>query len=125
MVRLTQPGHLFTSYAMDILKLTGISKARMKECQETMPQRLGIGCRNFVELRLLQPVLAQLRQQTPNLLPSLRLIPFFLPGKPAEGGRRPGAALPAGVRSRQSGLPGAGPLSAGLHLCPGPSFGPP
>lgn len=53
MVRLTQPGHLFTSYAMDILKLTGISKARMKECQETMPQRLGIGCRNFVELRLL------------------------------------------------------------------------
>lgn len=76
MVRLTQPGHLFTSYAMDILKLTGISKARMKECQETMPQRLGIGCRNFVELRLLQPVLAQLRQQTPNLLPSLRLIPF-------------------------------------------------
>ncbi len=76
MVRLTQPGHLFTQYAGDILKLTGLSKARMKECQETLPQRLGIGCRNFIELRLLSPILNRLRTEIPNLIPILRLIPF-------------------------------------------------
>ncbi len=75
-VRLTQPGHLFTPYALDILKLTGISKTRMKEYQETMPHLLGIGCRNFIELRLLRPVLSQLRREMPNLLPALRLVPF-------------------------------------------------
>lgn len=75
-VRLTQAGHLFTQYAGEILKLTGLSKARMRECQETLPQRLGIGCRNFLELRLLRLVLAQLRREVPNLLPVLRLIPF-------------------------------------------------
>ena len=52
-VRLTQAGHLFTQYAGEILKLTGLSKARVSECQETIPQRMGIGCRNFLELRLL------------------------------------------------------------------------
>lgn len=76
MVRLTQPGHLFTQYAGDILKLTGLSKARIKECQETLPQRLGIGCRNFIELRLLSPILNRLRTEIPNLIPILRLIPF-------------------------------------------------
>lgn len=76
MVRLTQAGHLFTQYAGDILKLTRLSKARMQECQETLPQRLGIGCRNFIELRLLEPVLTRLRKEMPNLLPALRLVPF-------------------------------------------------
>lgn len=76
MVRLTQAGHLFTQYAGDILKLTGLSKARMQECQETLPQRLGIGCRNFIELRLLEPILTRLRKEMPNLLPTLRLVPF-------------------------------------------------
>lgn len=76
MVRLTQAGHLFTQYAGDILKLTGLSKARMRECQETLPQRLGIGCRNFIELRLLGPVLARMREEMPNLVPALRLVPF-------------------------------------------------
>lgn len=76
MVRLTQAGHLFTQYAGDILKLTGLSKARMRECQETLPQRLGIGCRNFIELRLLEPVLARMRKELPNLVPTLRLVPF-------------------------------------------------
>lgn len=74
-VRLTQAGHLFTQYAGEILKLTGLSKARLIECQETLPQRMGIGCRNFLELRLLQSVLAPLRLEMPKLLPVLRLIP--------------------------------------------------
>ena len=75
-VRLTQAGHLFTQYANEILKLSGLSRARLKECQETLPQRFGIGCRNFIELRLLRPVLAQLGQQQPRLLPVLRLLPY-------------------------------------------------
>ena len=74
-VRLTQAGNLFTQYAGEILKLTGLSKSRMKECQETLPQRLGIGCHNFMELRLLQPVLRQLRHEMPRLIPVLRIIP--------------------------------------------------
>lgn len=75
-VRLTQAGHLFTQYANEILKLSGLSRARLKECQETLPQRFGIGCRNLIELRLLRPVLAQLGQQQPRLLPVLRLLPY-------------------------------------------------
>ena len=75
-VRLTQAGHLFTQYANEILKLSGLSRARLKECQETLPQRFGIGCRNFIELRLLRPVLAQLGQEQPRLLPVLRLLPY-------------------------------------------------
>lgn len=74
-VRLTQAGHLFTQYAGEILKLTGISKARLSECKGTLPQRMGIGCRNFLELRLLQSVLAPLRREFPKLLPVVRLIP--------------------------------------------------
>lgn len=74
-VRLTPAGHLFTQYAGEILKLTGLSKARVSECQETLPQRMGIGCRNFLELRLLRSVLEPLRLEMPKLLPVLRLIP--------------------------------------------------
>ena len=75
-VRLTQAGHLFTQYAGEILKLSRLSAARLKEWQEELPQRLGIGCRNFVELRLLRPALEQLRLRMPQLLPVLRMIPF-------------------------------------------------
>lgn len=75
-VRLTQEGYLFTQYAGEILKLTNLSKARIKQCQESTPQRLVIGCRNTSELRLLRPALEQLQQQAPELLPVLRFIPF-------------------------------------------------
>ena len=74
-VRLTEAGQLFTQYASEILKLSGVSKARVRECRESFPLRLGIGCRNFLELRLLKPALARLRQEAPDLLPVLRLIP--------------------------------------------------
>lgn len=74
-VRLTQAGHLFIQYAGEILKLAGLSKARVSECRETIPQRMGIGCRNFLELRLLRSVLAPMHKEVPKLLPVLRLIP--------------------------------------------------
>ena len=75
-VRLTQAGHLFSQYAREILALSGMSKARLRESQRTSLMRFGIGCRSFLELRLLTPVLKQLREEFPMLLPVLRLIPF-------------------------------------------------
>ena len=85
-VRLTQAGHLFTQYAGDILKMMGLSKARIQEYQQALPQRLGIGCRNFIELRLLGPVLTRMRTELPNLLPALRLVPFASLGNLLEEG---------------------------------------
>ena len=75
-VRLTQEGFQFTHYAGEILKLTDLSRARMKEAREEAPQRLVVGCRNTGELRVLIPALDQLRREEPQLLPVLRLIPF-------------------------------------------------
>ena len=75
-VRLTQAGYLFTQYAGDILKLTGLSKTRLREYQSRQPTRLGIGCRSLPELWMLTPVLERLRREEPQLLPFLRLTPF-------------------------------------------------
>ncbi len=75
-VRLTQEGFQFTHYAGEILKLTDLSRARMKEAQKQAPQRVVVGCRNTGELRLMIPALERLRQEDPQLLPVLRLIPF-------------------------------------------------
>ena len=75
-VRLTQAGHLFSQYAGEILSLARVSKARLRESQETSEMRFGIGCRSFLELNLLTPVLNQLREELPLLLPVLRLVPF-------------------------------------------------
>lgn len=75
-VRLTQEGYLFTQYAGEILKLTGLSKARMKESGEEVLKRLVIGCRNTTELRLIRPALEQLRQCRPDAMPVLRLLPY-------------------------------------------------
>ena len=75
-VRLTQEGFQFTHYAGEILKLSDLSRARMKEAQEEAPQRLVVGCRNTGELRVLIPALDRLRREEPQLLPVLRLIPF-------------------------------------------------
>lgn len=75
-VRLTQEGYLFTKYAGEILKLSGISKARLTESRSGAPLRLGIGCRNTSELHLLEPALAGLRQEVPELMPILRITPF-------------------------------------------------
>lgn len=74
-VRLTQEGFQFTQYAGEILKLSNLSKARMKESGQA-PARLKIGCRNAAELRMLRPALRRLRLEQPELLPVLRLIPF-------------------------------------------------
>ena len=75
-VRLTQAGHLFSQYAREILSLSRMSKVRLKEGQKSSVVRFGIGCRSFLELRLLGPVLGELRKEFPQLLPVLRLVPF-------------------------------------------------
>ena len=75
-VRLTQEGHLFIQYAGDLLKLMDLSRTRVRASQATRPARLGIGCRNTLELQLLRSPLTQLYREIPNLLPVLRLIPF-------------------------------------------------
>lgn len=75
-VRLTQEGYLFIQYAGEILKLTGLSKARMKESKEEVFKRIVIGCRNTTELRLLRPALEQLRKEQPQAMPVLRLLPY-------------------------------------------------
>ena len=75
-VQLTQAGHLFLQYAGEILKLTGLSKARIQESQATLPQRFGIGCHNYTELYYLGAVLEAFRQELPQVIPILRMIPF-------------------------------------------------
>lgn len=75
-VRPTQEGYSFMQYAGEILKLSELSKARMKECRASLPVRIGIGCRNLSELRLLQPTLSRLRAEAPQFLPLVRVIPF-------------------------------------------------
>lgn len=75
-VRLTQEGHAFLPYAADILRLSGLSKARMRAYRQFLPVRFGIGCRNVAELRLLKPALEQLRKEKPEVHPDLRFIPF-------------------------------------------------
>ena len=47
-VRLTQEGFLFLQYAGEILKLSALSKARLKQARATLPTRLVIGCRNMM-----------------------------------------------------------------------------
>lgn len=75
-VRLTQEGFQFTHYAGEILKLTDLSRARMKEARKEAPRRVVVGCRNTGELKLITPALDRLRREDPQLLPVLRLIPF-------------------------------------------------
>lgn len=75
-VRLTQEGFQFTQYASEILKLSELSKARMKKFRTEEITRVAIGCRNTTELRVLRPALERLRTEQPRLLPALRLIPF-------------------------------------------------
>lgn len=74
-VRLTREGYLFIQYAGEILKLTDRSKSRLKEFREGQPEHLRIGCRNTMELSLIQPVLTTLCRTAPDLIPVLRLIP--------------------------------------------------
>ena len=75
-VRLTPEGNIFTQYAGEILKLSQLSKARIKAPPQSAPPRLIIGCRNPTELRFLTPALDRLRQTQPEVLPVLRMIPF-------------------------------------------------
>ena len=67
---------MFTQYAGEILKMSILSKARVKEFQSQSLSRLVIGCRSTTELQFLRPALAALRRTHPDILPVLRLIPF-------------------------------------------------
>ena len=75
-VRLTQEGHMFTQYAEEILKLSGMSRARLRESQASKPMRFGMGCRSMGELNLLQPVLHNLKELEPGFLPVMRIFHF-------------------------------------------------
>ena len=73
-VRLTQEGYLFIEYASDILKLSGLSKARVKESQKRMAKRLVIGWRSTAELQFILPALEHLRECVSDVVPMLRVI---------------------------------------------------
>ena len=75
-VRLTQEGHMFLQYAGDILKLSGLSKAQVKQCRRERPSFLSIGCRSVGDLRLMTPALDRLRREEKSVLPLLKLVPI-------------------------------------------------
>lgn len=75
-VRLTQEGHMFLQYAGDILKLSGLSKAQVKQCRKERPNFLSIGCRSVGDLRLMTPALERLRREDGSVLPLLKLVPM-------------------------------------------------
>lgn len=109
-------------YAGEILKLTRLSKARMKESWQAAPLRLVIGCRNAAELRFLSPALERLRQERPEVLPVLRLIPFdSVENLLAEGD----VHLIFSFRDQpaQGAVPGAGAMSGGMCVQRYPSAG--
>ena len=75
-VRLTQEGHMFLQYAGDILKLSGLSKAQVKQCNRERPSFLSIGCRGVGDLKLMTPALDMLRREGKRVLPLLKLVPI-------------------------------------------------
>lgn len=85
-VRLTREGHMFLQYAGEILKLTGLSKAQVRQCRADRMLRLEIGCRSASDLRLIRPALERLRQEEPQVLPLLRLMAQGAPENLPVGG---------------------------------------
>lgn len=75
-MRLTQEGHMFLQYAGDILKLSGLSKAQVKQCSRERPSFLSIGCRGVGDLKLMTPALDMLRREGKRVLPLLKLVPI-------------------------------------------------
>lgn len=106
-VRLTQEGFLFTQYANEILNLSRMSRARMKEYRERGATRLGIGCRNTMELRFLRGPLEKLRREHGGPPPVMRDESVRFPGKPAGEGdiqimtRLPGDRPPGKCATRE------------------------
>ncbi len=75
-VRLTQEGHMFLQYAGDILKLSGLSKAQVKQCRRERPEWLALGCRSVGDLKLMTPALDRLRREEKGVMPLLKLVPM-------------------------------------------------
>lgn len=73
-VTLTQEGVLFLPDAQLILKTAMSAKERLGRREHTIPFELG--CHNYLELKLLPPVLEQLHAEFEQLRPSIRLVPF-------------------------------------------------
>lgn len=61
---------------MRFFEFPGLSKERLKAAQEVHLRSPRVGCRNFVDLRLMIPTLSQLATEEPLLLPLLRMTPF-------------------------------------------------
>lgn len=67
---------MFLQYAGDILKLSGLSKAQVKQCSRERPSFLSIGCRGVGDLKLMTPALDMLRREGKRVLPLLKLVPI-------------------------------------------------
>ena len=119
-VRLTQEGFLFTQYAGEILKLSGLSKARMKESKEEVFRRIAIGCRNTTELRILRPALERLRELQPQALPVLRLLPFDSIENLLTERKCQSHVFLSEICTQKAEIPPPGPMSGGLCVQPEP-----
>ncbi len=75
-VRLTDEGMQFLHYAEEMLRIAGLSKARMKILSEKSGKRVIIGVRNSIELRILNPVLRWYAENGDGFLPIIRMMPF-------------------------------------------------
>lgn len=75
-VRLTDEGAQFLHYAEEILRLAGVSKARLKAIGERNSKRIVVGVRNSIELRLLGPVLKWYAENGMDIVPVIRMMPF-------------------------------------------------
>ncbi len=75
-VRLTDEGSQFMHYAEEMLRIEGLSKARMKSISLKTSRKISIGVHNTFELRLLEPVLRMCLEDDPDLVPIIRMMPF-------------------------------------------------
>lgn len=75
-VRLTEEGSQFMHYAEEILRVEGLSKARMKSISSRSSRKISIGVHNTFELRLLESVLKMCLEDDPDLIPIIRMMPF-------------------------------------------------
>ena len=115
-VSLTQEGHLFVQYAGEILKLAGMSRSRLLESAQIRPVRLGIACRNTMELALLRSALSQLREEQPELLPAIRIVPFDSIENQLREGQVQVMFSYQEIAPKNGEYPGTAALSAGCRL---------
>lgn len=74
-VELSNDGMLFLPDAIKIIEIAKSSKTRLKNHPFSKMKTLDIGCHNEYEANLLPPILHQLQQEFPHLLPVIRTLP--------------------------------------------------